>query len=295
MLFYEKSIPTEGRELDRGAHTWREEERNNLKPEHMDKGGVSVSYYMGVWDWGVERKHTIKELFSKYRKNNCFYYPYHEGTGMLFKAAEKLEKREAERKHHRITRWVAYAALTLAAMSVAVNLLLPSLAESQTITINHKGTRYFIGTPAKEILFDMKKAEAGVLKNEQDFGGEPFHAYAAYQNTIVNESGVRELAIQCVFKAHRKMTTPVMADLAIMHLDIKLNTIGRMLSFPIYIKDELPVNELKTYQFNIPGTTLISLAGTTELRPLSDHSLLLNYPNKFAWMFYPISYRGCPW
>ncbi len=191
--------------------------------------------------------------------------------------------------------WIFRRALTRMWKCLSILLLFPSLAESQTITINHKGTRYFVGAPAKETLFDMKKAEAGVLRNERDFRGEPFHAYAAYRNTIVDESGARELVIQCVFKAHRKMTTPAMADLAVMHLDIEINAFVRMLSLPIYVKDELPVDELKTYQFNIPGTTLISLAGTTELRPLSDHSLLLNYPNKFKWMFYPISYRGCPW
>ena len=84
----------------------------------------SLKCWMGVWDEGVA-PHTISrdDTISKVnRKNKCFFWPH--SPNMLFKAAEVLQKREAEYEqmkrsnlYTRIGLWVAAIALLFGAVA----------------------------------------------------------------------------------------------------------------------------------------------------------------------------------
>ena len=102
---------------------WSKEERENKEPKYYERGGVSPSCHKGVWDMGVERKFTLEQLLEEDREDNCFYYPYREGTGLLFDAAEELEARQFEKLHLQRTRTYAVIALCISGLSVVATVI----------------------------------------------------------------------------------------------------------------------------------------------------------------------------
>ena len=111
---------------DSSAQSWSREERIDFRPKYADQPGVSWSCHKGVWDKGVGLKRPLKEILLENRKNTCFYYPWKEGTGMLFQAAVELEKRQFEFRHLRLTRRISLTAIVIAVVTpIIVRVVFP--------------------------------------------------------------------------------------------------------------------------------------------------------------------------
>ena len=103
--------------------------RNGMKsdPANAVKQYFSLKCHFGVWDEGVagsvqERDKVVNQMD---RSNACFYFPYR--TGMLFSAAETMQRRDAEntqlKRSHFYTRlglWIAAGALLVNAVIAVI-------------------------------------------------------------------------------------------------------------------------------------------------------------------------------
>ena len=85
---------------------------------------MSLGCYFGVWDEGynfaTERRHEV--IVETNRKNYCFFWKYR--PGMLFPAAEVLQKREADNQEAARDRKLTLIGLFIAAVALVVNALL---------------------------------------------------------------------------------------------------------------------------------------------------------------------------
>ena len=98
--------------------SWSREERIRKRPDYADQPERSWCCHKGVWSKASGLKHPLDEVLSEDRKNKCFWYPWDEGTGMFFQAADELEKRRFEFRHLRKTRVIATAAAAVSVVSL---------------------------------------------------------------------------------------------------------------------------------------------------------------------------------
>lgn len=110
------------KEVQSNSFSLSKEERRD--PEKIP-AHYSLKCWMGVWDEGVaphsvSRKESILRIN---RKRMCFFWPH--SLNMLFKAAEVIQKREAEYEqmkrsnlYTRIGLWVAAIGLLFGAMAM---------------------------------------------------------------------------------------------------------------------------------------------------------------------------------
>ncbi|PPD41775.1 MAG: hypothetical protein CTY16_15460 [Methylobacter sp.] len=96
------------------------EERTNANSGKRDfiKDMYSLNCHMGVWDEGInpDIENRVYRVSKINRKGKCFFFSY--DPGMLFKAAQELQKREEEYRrteksnlYTRIGLWIASGAL----------------------------------------------------------------------------------------------------------------------------------------------------------------------------------------
>ena len=85
----------------------------------------SLCCHFGVWDEGVKKldnKERYETIVKKNRKNFCFFWEYRHG--MLFQAAETLQKREEDRWVRRKERIIAIIGLWIAAIGLLANVII---------------------------------------------------------------------------------------------------------------------------------------------------------------------------
>ncbi|MFT5296675.1 MAG: rRNA processing protein Gar1 [Colwellia sp.] len=80
----------------------------------------SANCHKGVWDEGIGKVDNFYKAVKE-KRQNCFFYSHQ--SNMLFKAADELQKRDAEYKkmkssnlYTRIGLWIAIGALSLNAL-----------------------------------------------------------------------------------------------------------------------------------------------------------------------------------
>lgn len=117
---------------EQGPWEINQTQRDKLKKRESDLAGdFSYGCYMKVWDGkyccGRHGNDLYDEILQKERKD-CFFWPFQ--PGMLFPAAETLQKREAElkesatdRKHTKIGLFIAAIAIVANAIISLVDLL----------------------------------------------------------------------------------------------------------------------------------------------------------------------------
>jgi len=113
--------------------------RSNLKVVEREKirkhdflwvrEAESLCCHFGVWDEGVKRlkdEERYKEIVETNREKYCFFWKYR--PGMLFKAAEVLQRRDEERREASRDRkltiwglWIAATGLFISAILQIIN------------------------------------------------------------------------------------------------------------------------------------------------------------------------------
>ena len=81
--------------------------------------------HFGVWDEGVRRlndEEKYKEIVETNREEFCFFWRYR--PGMLFRAAEILQKRTEERRESSWERNLTICGLWIAAVALVINVIL---------------------------------------------------------------------------------------------------------------------------------------------------------------------------
>jgi len=110
--------------LERRRLLVRSQERESMrKGDYSSFERHSLSCYFGVWDEGLrfeeERRH---ELITKTnREDYCFFWKYR--PGMLLPAAERLQKREADRREAARDRKLTLWGLWIAAIALILDFL----------------------------------------------------------------------------------------------------------------------------------------------------------------------------
>ena len=122
----QEHVTVAGAERHVGSTSWDREERINKRPKHADQPGVVWCCHKGVWSKASGLIRPLEEVLLEDRKNKCFWYPWDEGTGMFFQAAEELEKRQFEFRHLRKTRRISISAVVIAiVVPVVIRMIFP--------------------------------------------------------------------------------------------------------------------------------------------------------------------------
>lgn len=102
-------------------------ERDAIRDGVIDRAGTRrFSCWFGVWDertnpYSVPSPFRHHRLVEKDRKGFCFFWPCR--PGMEFGAAERLQKRQEDRRQTRWERWLAIGGLWVAAIALVLNVL----------------------------------------------------------------------------------------------------------------------------------------------------------------------------
>ncbi len=93
----------------------------------------SLKCHMGVWDEGVTpgTDHRAKTICQTKRSGKCFFYHYQEG--MLFPAAETLQKREQENSSLRRSNMYTRIGLYLAAIGLIANVVISVIRLTKSV------------------------------------------------------------------------------------------------------------------------------------------------------------------
>ena len=108
-----------------GVHTFSvsSQEREDVKNENIDFVGshYCLNCYHGVWDEGVTpgKENRLRIINEIDREKKCFFWPYN--SGMLFKAAIELQKREQENEQLKQSNLYTRIGLWIAAIGLIFN------------------------------------------------------------------------------------------------------------------------------------------------------------------------------
>jgi len=77
--------------------------------------------HLGVWDEGVDpgKENRLSIVNEINRKGKCFFFPY--DPGMLFKAAEELQRRQRENEQLKRSNLYTQIGLFIVALSLIIN------------------------------------------------------------------------------------------------------------------------------------------------------------------------------